>query len=40
MIVAKMSLQSFQHHTGLTHPFNFLTFGHSGDQCSALMSKN
>ena len=25
-----VTLQSVLGHTGLTHPFNFLTFGHSG----------
>ena len=28
----KWVYQSIQRHTGLTHPFNFLTFGHSGSQ--------
>ena len=27
-----VTLQSVQGHTGLTHPFNFLTFGQSGAQ--------
>jgi len=27
-----VTLRSVQHHTGLTHPFNFLTLGHSGAQ--------
>jgi len=32
LIVAKRVYQSIHRHTGLTHPFNFFTSGHSGTQ--------